>query len=273
MDQPQPHHASTIETILANESLTQQYQTLYAQLYEHWRYEPNSSNNRLVTPAEMIAYVLSKDSIDLSHHQFSSIPSLVFDLTSITNLDLSCNRLTGLPSQLFNLNRLESLDLRHNALETLPKEINTLTSLHSLILEANHLTTIPKEIFDLPALANLSLSHNQLTKLPEDIESVEYLINLNLSHNPIKALPNWLFFGLEKIESLYLHHLSISHFPEELFELDTLKLIGLPGRWVGDIDFGKFPHLKYVDVYEEPVDIDALNLHYSRQSVEFNHFD
>ena len=108
-------------------------------------------------------------------------------------LDLSECCLDTLPSEIWQLTSLTTLNLRENGLRTLPAGIGRLTGLTELNVSRNLLRTLPAEISKLTALEKLSGWGNLLLDLPAEIGQLTSLTELNIavqySHRPMSTLP------------------------------------------------------------------------------------
>ena len=71
---------------------------------------------------------------------------------NLKSLDLSFKKLHSIPTYIFELSSLENLNLSHNQLQELPQEITKLKSLKVLDISWNHITHnldfLPTEIKD-----------------------------------------------------------------------------------------------------------------------------
>ena len=75
----------------------------------------------------------------LSGKEITSIPSEVFQLTSLQTLDLSNNKIANLDHKISNLENLKVLDLSQNLLMALPNSLSNMKNLQTLILTNNPL--------------------------------------------------------------------------------------------------------------------------------------
>lgn len=76
----------------------------------------------------------------LSGKDISSIPSEVFQLSSLQILDLSNNKIANLDHKISNLENLKILDISNNLLMTLPNSLLQLKNLQSLFVSNNPLS-------------------------------------------------------------------------------------------------------------------------------------
>lgn len=108
--------------------------------------------------------------LNLSNNNLTgSIPSVIGNLTNLTQLQLFNNQLSGgIPTQIGNLTNLTSLGLENNLLSgTLPTSISNLTILSSLTLSGNQLTdSVPVVYKNLASLQQFDVRNNRLSVLP-----------------------------------------------------------------------------------------------------------
>jgi len=128
-------------------------------------------------------------SLDLSNSALTSIPSVIFESTSLRSINLSGNRLTSIPEAIGRLQNLVLLDLSDNWLTDLPNEIDKLQNLRQLYLQMNKISKFPTSITRLNNLELLNLSANHLTDIPESVCKMENLQSLFLVNNPIQHPP------------------------------------------------------------------------------------
>lgn len=76
----------------------------------------------------------------LSGKDITSIPSEVFQLSSLQILDLSNNKIANLDHKISNLENLKVLDLSNNLLMTLPNSLSQMKNLQSLFVSNNPLS-------------------------------------------------------------------------------------------------------------------------------------
>ncbi len=148
--------------------------------------------------------------LDVMGNPLTSIPDVVFELTSLETLGLASTglcqldeRLQGLtqlrrlrlhdnpelvlPAWLGDLKALEGLDLMDCELGSLPDSIEGLTALRELRLERNRLADTPS-LAGLQSLETIDLGGNQLTVLPEGLDQIPTLEKVCVEHNPLRHL-------------------------------------------------------------------------------------
>lgn len=132
--------------------------------------------SRITLPTEQSVRSQEKQAIqtkyvlDLSNKNLKSIPSYVFNETSVEELDISNNQLTGsIPAEINRLTALKILDASNNAMTGLPAEIGQLAQLEFLDVSNNKLTGLPYELGNLKKLKILNLSDNDYSKQDLDI--------------------------------------------------------------------------------------------------------
>jgi hypothetical protein len=101
--------------------------------------------------------------LKLNGNPLRTVPSIIWDLTSLRYLHLQKTGLGVLPRGVGNLTSLQELHLQNNQLSTLPAEVGNLTSLQYLDLHNNQLSTLPPALGNLP-LQQLDLSRNSFIR-------------------------------------------------------------------------------------------------------------
>ncbi|KAJ6835169.1 putative leucine-rich repeat receptor-like protein kinase [Iris pallida] len=153
--------------------------------------------------------------LDLSGNGIiSTIPSWLFNVSSLVHLDLSSNGFRGsIPADVENLSSLEVLDLSVNILQGgIPKELGNICKLHTLGLGSMNISRSLPELGDVfsgcikTSLENLDLSITRLTSY----------------------LPNWLGDQLTSLKTLFLSGNSlVGSLPESLGRLTSLQVLQL----------------------------------------------
>jgi len=205
-------------------------------------------------------------SMFLENLNLGIVPSVIWEMTNLTELDLSANGLSAIPPEIGNLRQLVYLNLSDNHLTTLPIQTGKLSSLVGLNLQGNTIEDLPKEMVELKNLSLLNLKNNPQLK-PEIIKRVfsnnskevvytsqEYayledynklLINVDfsallvldfdkaveltivdLSNSKLSKLPPEIY-KLTNLAELDLSSNEIESLPENLAELKNLTLLNL----------------------------------------------
>ncbi|KAJ6825987.1 LRR receptor-like serine/threonine-protein kinase GSO1 [Iris pallida] len=187
----------------------------------------------LVEYLNMLPHIVE---VRLSLCEIQSIPLSLphVNFTRLSTLDLSGNRIDSptIPSWLFNVSSLVHLDLSYNSFRgSIPAEIGKLSSLEFLRLSNNSLQgVIPKEVGNICKLHTLGLSYMNISRsLPElgDVFSgciKTSLENLDLYRTGLTSyLPDWLG-ELTSLKILYLDDNSlVGSLPESLGRLTSLQ--------------------------------------------------
>ncbi|KAG7337090.1 RHS repeat-associated core domain containing protein [Nitzschia inconspicua] len=128
--------------------------------------------------------------IHFSENQFEgTIPTDIFQLTSVTKLFLNNNHFSGrIPSEIHNMKQLDELWIGGNKFTgAIPSEIGLMTNLRILSLKQNDLSgAIPLEIQNLPSLENLDISSqrgNQFNGPLPPFDSNPNLVIIDASDN------------------------------------------------------------------------------------------
>ncbi|XP_034349390.1 platelet glycoprotein Ib alpha chain [Arvicanthis niloticus] len=137
-----------------------------------------------LTSLQTNAKQLKLKTLDLSHNNLQSLPSLGQTLPALTSLTVSFNKLSSLsPGTLEGLSQLEFLYLQNNDLRSLPPGL--------LVSTTN--------------LRKLDLSNNKLRELPPGLlDGLESLDTLYLQGNWLRTIPKG-FFGTLLLPFVFLH--------------------------------------------------------------------
>ncbi|XP_028641789.1 platelet glycoprotein Ib alpha chain [Grammomys surdaster] len=128
--------------------------------------------------------LLKLKTLDLSHNNLKSLPSLGQALPALTSLTISFNKLGSLsPGILEGLSQLQFLYLQNNDLKSLP----------------------PGLLMSTTKLKKLNLSNNKLRELPPGLlDGLEDLDTLYLHGNWLRTIPKG-FFGTILLSFVFLH--------------------------------------------------------------------
>lgn len=137
-----------------------------------------------LTSLQTNAKLLKLKTLDLSHNNLQSLPSLGQTLPALTSLTVSFNNLGSLsPGTLEGLSQLEFLYLQNNDLRSLP----------------------PGLLVSTTKLKKLDLSNNKLRELPPGLlDGLENLDTLYLHGNWLRTIPKG-FFGTLLLPFVFLH--------------------------------------------------------------------
>lgn len=106
-------------------------------------------NNKLTTLSEKLKNLKNLRRLILSENNFTTLPQILVDLTSLIELDLEHNKITELPKNIFNLKNLKILNLSSNQFSKFPKEILKFTEIAKVCLRHNKFTDLPKHLENL----------------------------------------------------------------------------------------------------------------------------
>ncbi|KAH9716486.1 protein kinase domain-containing protein [Citrus sinensis] len=172
--------------------------------------------------------------LNISHLNLTgTIPSQLWNLSSLQSLNLGFNRLSGsIPSAIFTLYTLKYVNFRGNQLSgAFPSFIFNKSSLQHLDFSYNALSgEIPANICsNLPFLESISLSQNMFHgRIPSALSNCKYLEILSLSiNNLLGAIPKEIG-NLTKLKELYLGYSGLQgEIPREFGNLAELELMAL----------------------------------------------
>ncbi|KAG1355034.1 receptor-like protein EIX2 [Cocos nucifera] len=183
----------------------------------------------------MINMLPSLSVLYLSHAALSSLPFTLphVNFTSLTTLDLSMNNFASIPSWMFNLSSLEYLNLgTNNFYGNIPLTIGNLRKLQVLNLSRNSFSgDIPKIVWSLKSLRSIDLSENKISGvMQETMGNLKSLEFLDLRSNCISGVIPKTMGNLKSLEFLDLSRNSISgEIPKTITSLTKLWYL-----WLGD---------------------------------------
>ncbi len=152
-------------------------------------------------------------SLVLRNNILDSLPSEIWNLTSLVTLDIAGNRIQNLTGKISQLKNLLYLGLSRNGLSTLPTEIFGLEQLEVLTISGNRISTLSDTISNLLYLKYLDLADNQLKNIPASLALMQTLDSIDLSGNMISDLPD-LIVNMNPVTKVYLGY-------NQLFGLST----------------------------------------------------
>ena len=192
--------------------------------------------------------------LDLSFHEFQSVPQEITELENLTYLRISKNKsFKALPDNIGNLKKLEILEVAGTSISHFPKSIGECNNLINITANAARIKEIPKEIAGCKELKNINLGYNKIQTVPKEIGKLKNLNRLYLGSNSISYLPTE-FKELTKLELCGLPLNKFSSFPKEVLNLTQLYTLTMYGN-----DFNRIPleltnlkklKLLYVDINE-----------------------
>lgn len=199
--------------------------------------------------SDSIALLQNLEVLDLSHNDLTYIPKSLLKMKHLKKLILWDNLIdsTSALKDIFSLPTLEYLDLSANNITHLPDSLQN-NSIKELILDnlfsegvpvGDGFSSFPESLFSLIYLERLSLSGHSFSYIPKGISALTNLNSINLFANGLKEFPSSLC-SLSKIEDINLDVICIGEtlelcelpflFPEEIFQLKTLKRVELSSR-------------------------------------------
>ncbi|XP_037977122.2 protein phosphatase PHLPP-like protein [Plutella xylostella] len=212
-------------------------------------YAPYNELETLTTSVPPINLV----EIEVSHNKLAYLPQWLCGCSDLVKLHASNNELTALPEHLFcsELSSLSSLHLAHNKISMIPSMPRLRAPLKELLLQDNCIPALPENFFSVcDRLCVLNLTNNRLCRLPpargQSSHSLEKLyltancLNdniadvivafrglkvLHLAYNCLTMLPDSCIIFWPDIEELVLSGNNLSRLPENLPQLNNIKII------------------------------------------------
>ncbi|XP_078677882.1 uncharacterized protein LOC144914180 [Branchiostoma floridae x Branchiostoma belcheri] len=214
----------------------------------------------LVGPSERCPKVCRcKDKLaDCSNRLLSTLPKTL--PSAIVSLRVESTALASIPEKaLENLASLKFLYLRNNRITNAGLQRASflgLDRLRGLYLSNNLLTSYPYEQLDILSknIELLDVSSNHLGNLPTLVfQRYKNLRSLVLRRVGITMLPPATFFGLTRLDSLFLDHNDITNDLRALGDehLKSLRILHLSGNPIVKLDpnnFSKLKTLQYLDL-------------------------
>lgn len=227
--------------------------------------------------------------IEVSHNKLMSLPQWLSGCSDLTSLHASNNQLTSLPEHLFcsELSSLSSLHLAHNKIANIPSMPRLRAPLKELLLHDNCIQTLPENFFSVcDRLCVLNLTNNRLNCLPpargpsshcleklyltancltDDIADVIIAFRglkiLHLAYNCISYLPESCINFWPEIEELTLSGNSFTRLPENLPQLNNIKIVRAHSNRIKTIPmFACSASIKIIDLAHNELDSIDLRL-------------
>ncbi len=199
-------------------------------------------------------------SLDLSGNNISHVPSgLLNRMTSLVSLDMSNNQVASLEVGCMGKNvNLQELQLAQNTLSDISLEpLKGLENLRYLNLSHNGIRKVETlGMGSLPKLQRLDLSHNSIQEIPEAkyvFFDNRNITHLDLSYNLLYKIDYRIFHGLDRVESLLLHHNQLyGALQHDLFrKLRRLQTLDLSHNYIRTLlryTFYGLGHLKHLNL-------------------------
>ncbi|KAG0349471.1 cysteinyl-tRNA synthetase, partial [Podila humilis] len=224
--------------------------------------------------------------LNLSGNNFTKVPSVLCNISSLEELDLSFNEITEIPDEIGQLVRLRRLLLFGNRIGPyLPSALDRLTRLRKLDLRQNGILNLDAAS-KLPALQELLVDYNtnvilhstfnalvRLTLIRCNLTDImlqgtgETLTNLDLSSNKLTNFEPALFERLVSVEILNLDNNTISALPTTIGFLKRLQILMIANNHLSTVpdEIGQLESLKTLDIHsnnltEFPISIWKLSL-------------
>jgi Leucine-rich repeat (LRR) protein len=231
----------------------------------------NLSKNNLQVLSGVIGKLKKLEFLNLWSNSLNNLPAEIEQLKALNEIDLEDNYFVEFPKSLLKLPKLRVIDLEHNGITNLPDEIRELTNLVDLDISRNRIATISDSIGQLSQLKVLNLKGNLLTNLPNAICNLSNLTWLNVSGNALdddlleatqqgqNAIAEYFIQQIiqdkiltakaASLTKLDLSNHNISELPEELYQLDQLKILSLERNNIWEIP-SKILSMKSLEVLD-----------------------
>uniref|UniRef100_A0A8B9D1N2 Erbin n=1 Tax=Anser brachyrhynchus TaxID=132585 RepID=A0A8B9D1N2_9AVES len=228
--------------------------------------------NQLKILPKTMSRLTQLERLDLGSNEFTEVPEVLEQLSGLKEFWMDGNRLTLIPGFIGTLKQLTYLDVSKNNIEVVEEGISGCESLQDLLLSSNSLQQLPESIGSLKKVTTLKIDENQLIYLPDSIGGLVSVEELDCSFNEIETLPssvgqlsnirtfaadhNFLtqlppeisvkmnsffsFFQIEKwkyVTVLFLHYNKLEFLPEEMGDMQKLKVINLSDNRLKNLPF------------------------------------
>lgn len=192
------------------------------------------AHNKIQVLPEDFSHLTGLIALDLSHNHIKSFPEVITNLTLLKKLSLAGNKIPSISQQLTKLNKLAKLDLSATEIPLTAQTVDTLgrfLDLFVLKLNNNNYASLPDTIGKWTCLEELHFDHNKLRELPAGLEL------LNEFPESLKQLCLRSQYRLPdpRIRTLHLSYNCLSHFPNVLNTLTTLKNLYLDHNQLGEL--------------------------------------
>jgi Leucine-rich repeat (LRR) protein len=182
-------------------------------------------STNLIIPPEIIRLAYSLISLNLiGISQALTLPTELFNMTSLRNLAIISSGLETLPEAIGQLSRLSNLTLTGNRLRSLPTSLGKMMSLRWLKVDGNDLLSSLDVLTGYEGLIELSASNCAIDHLPLNMSTLKMI---NLSKNKLTSLD-----GLDSIAwftstSFLFSNNSITTIPTTIQRLQSLDNLDL----------------------------------------------
>lgn len=168
------------------------------------------------------------ETLNFGINSISTLPATFSELISLEHLIFYRNQFEEMPEEIWALKKLKQIDFYHNQIKKIPDAIGSLDSLLQIFLAYNKIEEIPDTIFKLKKLKALYIHHNKIVMVPKEITQLNNLTYLDLGYNRIFEIPD--LSALKNLMEIDLQENTLSEFPYELTEIESLRKIYLMGN-------------------------------------------
>lgn len=190
------------------------------------------STNLIIAPdiARLAPYLTSLSLIGIS--QSLTLPSELFNITSLTNLSIISSGLETLPEAIGQLFLLSNLTLTSNRLRSLPTSLGKMSFLRSLTVDNNVLLSSLDVLNGYGGLTSLSASNCAIDHLPSNMSS---LMMIDMSENKLTSLDGLNTIAGFKSKSFVFRNNSIATIPALKGLIQSLDYLDLSNNLLTEL--------------------------------------
>lgn len=160
--------------------------------------------------------------LQLQDNKITELPDIFHKFISIVSINLSNNKIASLPISFSELTNIKMLELKGNSISNLPN-LSKLESLNFLDASENKLENFPILPFTL-------LNSDGSSKMNDNMDKNKNKSNLDrlyLGNNRIRIIDIKSLLSNLFITELQIHNNSLTEIPEEIGELNLLKVLDI----------------------------------------------
>ena len=191
-------------------------------------YKLKSEGEDLKKSAKRIKKLSKLYVIHLNNNNIDSFPESISTFRNLMYLKSSGNPLKKLPETIGSTPTIKTIILHHTVLDSLPDSFNKLGSLAELEIQVNNADTFfTKEAFKgLYNLKSIMLYKSNLKEFPKGLQTNGKLKKIMMIDCHLTKVDS-LFGQSKSVQTLILDKNQFTVFPQEVFQLATLKELSL----------------------------------------------